>query len=68
MRLGFGVLRLSSDAFWRMTPRELKQAADGVFGRGGATTTRAALDALMHAFPDERDHGTRPHLHDLDGI
>ena len=52
MRLGFGVLRLSSDAFWRMTPRELKQAADGVFGRGDGLD-RAALDALMQAFPDQ---------------
>lgn len=63
MRLGFGVLRLTSDAFWRMTPRELKHAADGVFARGGATT-REGLDALMRAFPDERDHGTRSHLFD----
>ena len=67
MRLGFGVLRLSSDVFWRMTPRELKHAADGMFGRGGATPTRASLDDLMRAFPDERDHGTQAHLHDIDG-
>lgn len=66
MRLGFGVLRLTSDAFWRMTPRELKHAADGVFGRGSATT-RSALDALMSAFPDGTDHGTQTSLHDIDG-
>lgn len=66
MRLGFGVLRLSSETFWRMTPRELKLAADGVFGRGGATT-RTALDVLMRDFPDERDHGARPHLFDSSG-
>ena len=52
MRLGFGVLRLSSDAFWRTTPRELKHAAEGVFGTGGSAPTRASLDALMHVFPD----------------
>ena len=51
MRLGFGILRLSSQSFWNMTPRELKQAADGVFGRGSATT-RGALEALMQSFPD----------------
>ena len=54
MRLGFGILRLSSETFWRMTPRELKHAADGVFGRGGAMPTRASLDELMRAFPDNR--------------
>lgn len=54
MRLGFGILRLSSETFWRMTPRELKHAADGAFGRGGAMPTRASLDALMRAFPDNR--------------
>lgn len=52
MRLGFGVLRLSSHAFWLMTPRELKHAADGLFGRGGSAPTRENLDALLHAFPD----------------
>ena len=52
MRLGFGVLRRSSAEFWAMTPRELKQAADGVFGRGGGAPTRASLDDLIHEFPD----------------
>lgn len=33
MQVGFGVLRLSPDAFWRMTPREL--AAAMVVLRGG---------------------------------
>lgn len=67
MRLGFGILRLPPEAFWRMTPRELKHAADGVFGRGGATPTRASLDALMRAFPDEHTHGTQTDLYDTGG-
>ncbi len=49
---GFGVLRLSSDAFWRMTPRELAHA---VSGRNGAPVTpieRASLLHLMTRFPD----------------
>lgn len=57
MRLGFGVLRLSPTEFWRMTPRELKHAADGAFGHGRSAPagppTRAALDGLMRAFPDQ---------------
>ena len=49
---GFGVLRLSSDAFWRMTPRELAHA---VRVRSGAPVTRierASLLDLMTRFPD----------------
>lgn len=49
---GFGVLRLSPDAFWRMTPRELAHA---VRVRNGAPVTpigRALLLDLMTRFPD----------------
>lgn len=62
MRLGLGVLRLPSETFWRMTPRELKHAADGVFGRVGAGPTRATLEALLRAYPDvgqELDDGPK---------
>lgn len=58
MRLGFGVLRLSSREFWGLTPRELAAAFEGVSGhsRGGAPG-RDALAGLMTAFPDEVRHG-----------
>lgn len=53
MRFGLGVLRLSPKQFWRMTPRELHAAAEGLFGpRHGAAPPRDRLDALMRAFPD----------------
>jgi uncharacterized phage protein (TIGR02216 family) len=52
MRLGFGVLRLSAEAFWALTPRELA-AACAPFGRGAADAMpRGRLDALLTAFPD----------------
>lgn len=51
---GLGVLRLSSDAFWRMTPRELALAIEAVIGRSGAPPDRAALRALMLRYPDTR--------------
>lgn len=51
LSLGFGRLRLSSTAFWAMTPRELAAAANPAPRRAGAMT-RTALDALMRTFPD----------------
>ena len=36
MQFGFGVLHLSSDAFWKMTPRELAHAIIAVRGRAPA--------------------------------
>ncbi|HEY8580906.1 MAG TPA: rcc01693 family protein [Beijerinckiaceae bacterium] len=53
MAFGFGVLRLSADHFWALTPRELAAAARGHAGPRPAAPTRAALGALMRAFPDE---------------
>jgi uncharacterized phage protein (TIGR02216 family) len=50
--LGLGVLRLSPDAFWRMTPRELALALDTVFPAAPAPLTRSAFDALRGRFPD----------------
>ena len=54
MAFGFGVLRLSPDAFWSLTPRELASASDGVHGRARVAppTSRATLARLMAAFPD----------------
>lgn len=51
MRAGLGLLRLSPDAFWQMTPRELACALGTGAERAGACD-RAALNALMHRFPD----------------
>jgi uncharacterized phage protein (TIGR02216 family) len=53
MQFGFGVLRLSPDAFWKMTPRELAQAIIAVRGRAPASIARGDFDALMKAFPDD---------------
>jgi uncharacterized phage protein (TIGR02216 family) len=56
MQFGFGVLRLSPDAFWRMTPRELAQAIIAVRGAVAAPIDRSGLDALMRRFPDGGNH------------
>ncbi len=50
MRLGLGALRLSAEAFWAMTPRELAAAA----GLTGAPMTigRDDLATLMTRYPD----------------
>jgi uncharacterized phage protein (TIGR02216 family) len=52
MQFGFGVLHLSSEAFWKMTPRELAQAIIAVRGRAPAPIERGEFDALMQMFPD----------------
>ena len=52
MQFGFGVLHLSPEAFWRMTPRELALAIIAVRGRAPAPIARGDFDALMQAFPD----------------
>ena len=58
MRLGFGVLRLSSKEFWGLTPRELAAAFAGVSGRArGGAPGREVLAGLMAAFPDEVQTG-----------
>lgn len=53
MAVGFGLLRLSSAAFWAMTPREIERAM--FFLRGGAAggPDRGVFAALMAAFPDK---------------
>lgn len=52
MQFGFGVLRLSPEAFWRMTPRELAQAVIGVRGPAVTPIDRGGLEQLMQRFPD----------------
>ena len=51
MRAGLVGLRLSPEAFWRLTPAEL-QLLTGPEPTGQAAFTRARLDALVRAFPD----------------
>lgn len=60
MGFGLGVLRLSPEAFWRATPREIAAAADGLTRRHAAPKplARAELAALIARFPDEEvSHG-----------
>jgi uncharacterized phage protein (TIGR02216 family) len=49
---GLGVLRLSPDAFWRMTPRELSCAIATVTGVTGTPIGRTDFEGLMRRFPD----------------
>jgi uncharacterized phage protein (TIGR02216 family) len=51
---GLGVLRLSPDAFWKMTPRELALAIRAATGRSGTSLARETFDELMKRFPDGR--------------
>ena len=61
MAFGLGVLRLTPDAFWRATPRELIAAAQGLRGRAPlAPSSRSDLARLMRAFPDEGRHPGAP--------
>jgi uncharacterized phage protein (TIGR02216 family) len=54
MRLGFGVLKLSSREFWGLTPRELAAAFEALSGNRPAAPDRARLGKLMERFPDGR--------------
>jgi uncharacterized phage protein (TIGR02216 family) len=58
---GLGVLRLSPDAFWRMTPHELAHAIVAVRGHVPVPIDRTGLGDLMRRFPDttmeKTDHG-----------
>lgn len=53
MAFGLGTLRLAPDEFWRMTPRELAAAIEGVSGRG-PSLTRTDFLQLMTRYPDGR--------------
>lgn len=52
--IGFalGVLRLSPQQFWSMTPRELGYAIEAATGRG-PPIDRSTLTELMKEYPDE---------------
>ena len=52
MRFGFGVLRLSSEAFWQLTPRELAAAWAALAGERGVAPARGELETMMEQFPD----------------
>ena len=54
MRLGFGVLKLSSKEFWGLTPRELAAAFEALSGNRPAAPDRGRLDRMMEKFPDGR--------------
>jgi uncharacterized phage protein (TIGR02216 family) len=54
MRLGFGVLRLSSKAFWGLTPRELAAAFEARSGARPGAPDRDRLKQMMEQFPDGR--------------
>jgi uncharacterized phage protein (TIGR02216 family) len=54
MRLGFGVLKLSSKEFWGLTPRELAAAFEALSGNRPPALDRTRLGKLMERFPDGR--------------
>jgi uncharacterized phage protein (TIGR02216 family) len=49
---GLGVLRLSPDAFWCITPRELSFAIAAIRGPVVAPIARTDFEDLMRTFPD----------------
>ena len=49
---GLGVLKLPSETFWRMTPRELAYAIVALRGRAVPPLSRDDLTDLMQRFPD----------------
>jgi uncharacterized phage protein (TIGR02216 family) len=54
MATGLGVLALTPDVFWRMTPKELDAAMRGRFGAGATAPplSRIELQELMQLYPD----------------
>ena len=54
MRLGFGVLKLSSKEFWGLTPRELAAAFEALGDPRGRPPDRDRLGKLMERYPDGR--------------
>ena len=52
LRAGLLGLRLTPEAFWRLTPVELRMMLGA--DRGGPALTRARLEELAAAFPDRR--------------
>ncbi len=50
MRAGMGGLGLAPEAFWRLTPAELRIMLG--LGPAAAPLSRARIEDLMRAFPD----------------
>ncbi|HET7805304.1 MAG TPA: rcc01693 family protein [Pseudolabrys sp.] len=50
--IGLGVLRLSPQQFWSMTPRELAYAIEAATGRS-PPLDRGTLAQLMTRYPDD---------------
>jgi len=50
---GLGILRLSPEAFWKMTPRELSLAIAAATGRS-APIERGTFEQMMTRYPDGR--------------
>jgi uncharacterized phage protein (TIGR02216 family) len=57
MRAGLLGLRLSPEAFWKLTPAELMLMLG--LGAGAAPMRRGRLDDLLRAFPDDPGEGER---------
>ncbi len=57
MKFGLGVLGLSPQGFWAMTPRELNAAfcAHLEMRRGAGATERETLEKLLKEFPDGKE-------------
>lgn len=56
MTFGFGILKLSAEEFWALTPIELAAAMRAHGYQSSHTIERATFDALMVQFPDKKQH------------
>lgn len=56
MATGFGLLRLSPQAFWAMTPRELERAMSVLGTARTGAPGKAQLMELMKRFPDRMEN------------
>jgi uncharacterized phage protein (TIGR02216 family) len=59
MAFGLGTLRLSPEAFWSLTPRELAALLSGS-RQPTVAPGRAGLERLMHDHPDHQGHRSSP--------
>ena len=53
MALGLGRLKLAPGTFWSLSLREWRALVEGHFGTAAPVMTRADLNALMKAYPDD---------------
>ncbi|MET0597373.1 MAG: phage tail assembly chaperone [Mesorhizobium sp.] len=52
MTMGLGLLRLGTEDFWAMTPREFERAACALLPAHGEPPDAGDLARLMRLFPD----------------